>query len=366
MDSGLALIFIFSFTSLFALRKVAKKVQLVDIPSGRKQHQGAIPLIGGIAIFFTVTLALLVTPDLARNANLYLFCASVLVVTGAIDDKYDISFKARLIIQVLMSIIMIKFGSLHLASLGDLFGFGNLTLNTPLSYIITTLAVLGAINAFNMVDGIDGLLGGLATVTFSSLGYLFWLDHQLDLYNFCFVIVIATVPYVMLNLGFPLGQRFKVFMGDAGSVFIGFTVIWLLVNGTQGENTPLRPVTALWLIALPLMDMATIMIRRVRKGQSPFKPDREHLHHICQRIGLSQRMTLLAICGLASLLAYIGILGEQAEISESIMFNAFLILFVTYYLSITHIWRITAFLRKINNNLTALNIKKEKRNNSAP
>ncbi|GAB3520263.1 UDP-N-acetylglucosamine--undecaprenyl-phosphate N-acetylglucosaminephosphotransferase [Photobacterium alginatilyticum] len=363
MDSGLALIFIFSFASLFVLRKVAKKIQLVDVPSGRKQHLGSIPLIGGLAIFGTVTLALFMTPDLARDTNLYLFCASVLVFTGAIDDKYDISFKARLVIQVMMSIIMIKFGSLYLASLGNLLGFGNLTLNTPLSYLVTTLAVLGAINAFNMVDGIDGLLGGLATVTFSSLGYLFWLDHQLDLYHFCLVIVIATIPYVMLNLGFPLGQRFKVFMGDAGSVFIGFTVIWLLVNGTQGESTPLRPVTALWLIALPLMDMTTIMIRRIRKGQSPFKPDREHLHHICQRIGLSQRMTLLAICGLASLFAYIGVLGEQAKVSESIMFSAFLTLFVTYYLSITHIWRITAFLRKININMTEIFSKRANREN---
>ena len=354
MDAGLALIFVFSLLSLFALRKAAKKIQLVDAPSGRKQHQGVIPLVGGVAIFTTVTLALFISPELTRNPLLYLFCSSVLVFTGAMDDKYDISVKARLLIQVIMSVVTIHFGGLYLGNLGNLFGFGEITMNTPLSYIITTLAIVGTINAFNMVDGIDGLLGGLATVTFLSLGYLFWLDNQLDLYHFCFVVVIATLPYVMLNLGFPFGRRFKVFMGDAGSVFIGFTVIWLLVNGTQGESTPLRPVTALWLIALPLMDMATIMIRRIRKGQSPFKPDREHLHHICLRLGLSSQITLIAICSLAALFAYIGILGEKAQISEAVMFGAFLGLFAAYYLFVSYIWRITALFRTMGVSLTEM------------
>ncbi|WP_299013459.1 UDP-N-acetylglucosamine--undecaprenyl-phosphate N-acetylglucosaminephosphotransferase [uncultured Photobacterium sp.] len=354
MDTGLTLTFVISFCSLFILRKLAKRIELVDIPSGRKQHQGVIPLVGGIAIFFTVALTLLRTPEITEEPTLYLICASILVFTGAIDDKFDISVKARLIIQVLMSVIMIKTGGLFLSQLGNLIGLGNINMILPLSYIVTILAVLGAINAFNMVDGIDGLLGGLATVTFASLGYLFWLDGQHNLSQFCMVIVTATLPYIMLNLGFPLGQRFKIFMGDAGSVFIGFTVIWLLINGSQGEHSAFRPVTALWLIALPLMDMVTIMFRRVRKGQSPFKPDREHLHHICQRLGLSPRMTLLAICTLATIFAYIGILGEQLQINETVMFGAFLMLFAIYFLTISYSWRITTYLRKINVNLPQL------------
>jgi UDP-GlcNAc:undecaprenyl-phosphate GlcNAc-1-phosphate transferase len=112
----------------------------------------------------------------------------------------------------------------------------------------------------------------------------------------------------MLNLGFPFGRRFMVFMGGAGSMFIGFTAIWLLFDASQGENVlVIRPVTALWFIALPLMDMVCIMTRRIMKGQSPFKPDREHLHHICQRMGLSSSTALLVICLLASLMAGVGI-----------------------------------------------------------
>jgi UDP-GlcNAc:undecaprenyl-phosphate GlcNAc-1-phosphate transferase len=161
----------------------------------------------------------------------------------------------------------------------------------------------------------------------------------------CLVFIAAALPYIGMNLGL-LGKKRKVFMGDAGSMMIGFTVIWLLLSGSQ-DNTGaiMRPVTALWLIALPLMDMAAIMIRRIRRGDSPFKPDREHLHHICQRLGLSSRQTLLAICLLASALTGFGIYGEIMQIPEPVMFYAFIACFIGYTLCLSHIWRITRYAR---------------------
>ena len=136
-------------------------------------------------------------------------------------------------------------------------------------------------------------------------------------------------------------------MGDAGSMLIGFTVIWLLLLSSQeGSSPPLRPVTALWLIAVPLMDMAAVMIRRIRRGQSPFKPDREHLHHICQHVGLNSSQTLVFICMVASAFSIIGMIGECLEVSESLMFYSFLVCFAGYIYAINNIWRITSFFRK--------------------
>ena len=136
-------------------------------------------------------------------------------------------------------------------------------------------------------------------------------------------------------------------MGDAGSMMIGFTVIWLLLGVSQtGSSEPLmRPVTALWLIAVPLMDMTAIMIRRIRRGDSPFKPDREHLHHIFQRMGLSSKQTLIVICLIATLYAAFGIYGEIKNISEATMFVIFLSCFVLYSIMLAYVWRITSFLR---------------------
>lgn len=311
------------------MRKVAKEVGLVDKQNERKLHKGTIPLVGGIAVFLTVFQFVYSRPDLIQNSPLFLSIITILTVIGALDDKYDVSFKVRIVIQALVSIAMMHFSGIKLLALGNMFGFGELDLGW-LGYIITVFAVIGAINAFNMVDGIDGLLGGLSIVTFGGIAILLGTDAQHGLMELCIVFIVALLPYIMMNFGM-LGRRRKVFMGDAGSMMIGFSVIWILLSASQREpNTLMRPVTALWLIAVPLMDMAAIMMRRVRRGYSPFKPDREHLHHLFQRLGLSSAQTLIVICGFAAILAGFGILGELFQVPEATMFYLFLTIFLFY------------------------------------
>lgn len=336
--------FLFSFFTLFIFRKLAKKINLVDHPNERKRHVGAIPLIGGVSVYITLVIALWFEQDLLVNADIYVLCASVLVMMGAIDDKYDVDYRIRLVVQILISCAMIFAAGLSLKSLGHILFSYEVDLG-PLGYIVTIFAVLGAINAFNMVDGIDGLLGGLTMVTFGALSYIHYADGQLPLARFCLLMMIVVMPYICLNLGFPFGVRKKVFMGDAGSMLIGFTVIWVLLQGTQGPKAQMNPVTALWLIAIPLMDMTCIMVRRIRKGVSPFKPDREHLHHICLRAGLSSHQALVVICGVATLLAVAGIALEYGGVPEWISLLLFLFVFFFYYQLLNNIWRILAWIK---------------------
>ena len=333
-----------SFLILFFARKVAQKINLVDRPNERKLHQGLVPLVGGISIYLTLMLALWYKPGLLIHSDIYVLCSSVLVMMGAIDDKYDVDYRVRLVVQILISCAMIFAAGLSLKSLGHILFNYEVDLG-PLGYIATIFAVLGAINAFNMVDGIDGLLGGLTMVTFGALSYIHYADGQLPLARFCLLMMIVVVPYICLNLGFPFGGRKKVFMGDAGSMLIGFTVIWVLLQGTQGPKAQMNPVTALWLIAIPLMDMTCIMVRRIRKGVSPFKPDREHLHHICLRAGLSSHQALVVICGTAALLAIVGIALEYGAVPEWISLLLFALVFVLYYHLLNNIWRILARIK---------------------
>jgi UDP-GlcNAc:undecaprenyl-phosphate GlcNAc-1-phosphate transferase len=341
----LSFIFFSSFATLFLMRKVAKHIGLVDKPNARKLHNGAVPLVGGLSICLVLAQYLTFNPDTIEHSWLYLICICTLTIVGAVDDKIDLSFKVRLGIQAILSIVMMKVAGLELNNLGDMFGIGEVSLGWAGS-VITIVAVIGAINAFNMVDGIDGLLGGLSIVTFGALAFLLQVDSQHGLAYLCVVIIVAMLPYIFMNLGI-LGRERKVFMGDAGSMMIGFTVIWLLLGVSQtGSSEPLmRPVTALWLIAVPLMDMAAIMIRRIRRGDSPFKPDREHLHHIFQRIGLGPKKTLVAICFIASLYAGFGIYGEATNISEATMFSLFVLCFVIYSMILSYIWKITSYIR---------------------
>lgn len=342
----LTFVFISSLAYLFILRKAARRVGLVDKPNARKLHDGQVPLIGGISICLVLIQYIYNNPGIFPHAPLYAGCIGLLTAVGALDDKFDISFKLRFLIQATLSVVMMYFADISLHSLGNMFGLGDTDLGA-LGYLITVFAVVGAINAFNMVDGIDGLLGGLSCVTFGSLGILLLLNTSADLAYFCLVICTATLPYILFNLG-ALGKTRKVFMGDAGSMMIGFSVIWLLLLSTQGKaNPPLRPVTALWLIAIPLMDMATVMVKRMRRGDSPFKPDREHFHHICQRIGLSSRQTLALICLISSLFAGFGILGDVLLIPESFMFYSFLVCFAGYFYCHQRVWIITTMIRKV-------------------
>lgn len=339
-------LFFFSLVTLFTLRKLAKRIGLVDKPNARKLHNGAIPLIGGISICISLLYFLLNKPDILPNTALYAACIVILVSVGALDDKFDLSFKLRFVIQAALSVAMMVVGGIELNTIGDILGSGEVITLGWFGYFVTILAVVGAINAFNMVDGIDGLLGGLSIVTFGGLGIMLNYDGQNNLAYICLVLVIIIAPYILFNLGF-FGKKRKVFMGDAGSMLIGFTVIWLLLLSSQnGSEPPLRPVTALWLIAVPLMDMAAIMIRRIRRGDSPFKPDREHLHHIFQRLGLSSTQTLIVICVIAATYAGVGIYSEMIGIPEYIMLYAFLFFFIIYLTLLSNIWKITAYIRR--------------------
>ncbi|WP_076922940.1 UDP-N-acetylglucosamine--undecaprenyl-phosphate N-acetylglucosaminephosphotransferase [Pseudoalteromonas sp. SK20] len=345
MFIDLILTFFIAFAVLFLMRKVARKVGLVDKPSGRKMHTGNIPLVGGVAICINIVNYIYTHPGMINHANLFMLCICALTIVGALDDRFDLSVKIRMGVQALISFAMIHYSGVHLHTLGDMFGFGNIELGY-VGGVITIFAVIGCINAFNMVDGIDGLLGGLSIVTFASLGILLSLVGEQSLSYLCLLLVICMVPYIIMNLGL-IGHKRKVFMGDAGSMMIGFTVIWLLIGASQTPgNAMIRPVTALWLIAVPLMDMTAIMIRRVKQGKSPFKPDREHLHHICQRLGCSPTQTLILICSVATVFAGVGVIGEIFVIPEFLMFYSFITLFGVYLLVLINYCRVINFIRR--------------------
>ncbi|SNX49755.1 Undecaprenyl-phosphate alpha-N-acetylglucosaminyl 1-phosphate transferase [Vibrio thalassae] len=349
--SASALLFLFVFT------KVAKHVGLVDAPNARKRHSGLVPLVGGIAVTLAILGYLLTSSESLPYESVLIASILVVLIMGVIDDKYDLSSKLRLSVQSCLTALVVFSTDIKLLSFGNAFGFGYTELGW-LALPITIVAVIGAINAFNMMDGMDGLLGCIACITFASLGVLFTLVNNPLHALFCGAMIAALLPYIAMNLGW-LGNARKVFMGDAGSMVLGFVAIWLLFTISQpGSNTTdtlfwykwtayetIRPVTVLWLIAVPLMDMVAIMARRMKRGVSPMTPDREHLHHILQRIGFDRKQTLLIICAIAACCALFGVYGEIHNISEPAMFYGFLLCFAVYYVLLSKVWHLTAYLR---------------------
>ncbi|WP_375191704.1 UDP-N-acetylglucosamine--undecaprenyl-phosphate N-acetylglucosaminephosphotransferase [Marinobacter sp.] len=342
--SGLIAV-ISALVALIVLRPIARRFRLVDLPNHRKSHKGAVPLIGGLSAFAGLLVAWLISMPLTEGFGIYLFCALMLVILGAIDDAKDVPAKYRLWAQVVLGALLSYGSGIYLTSLGNLFGFGAIGL-AWLGPVVTIAAVIGATNAYNMIDGIDGLAGTMSLVTLGALAVLFAMREGFHLeLALAITIVMALLPYLGANLQLPPFRR-KIFMGDAGSMFIGFSVVWLLVNGVQSGGSAFRPVTALWVCAVPLMDMVAIMIRRARKGQSVMMPDRDHLHHIFLRAGFSDRQALLVITSLGIACAIVGVVGELFAIPEWFMFGLFMTVFLVYTWALSHVWRLLVFFRK--------------------
>jgi UDP-GlcNAc:undecaprenyl-phosphate GlcNAc-1-phosphate transferase len=342
---SLLLAFVSTLSGIYLMRPLAVRWGLVDAPDHRKHHQGDVPLIGGVAMFGGVALAslLLVTPSASHW--LWLLSALVIVVLGVLDDANGLSAHLRLAVQALMTLILAFGSGLFLENLGNLLSFGVIHLGSA-GYVVTMLAVIGAINAFNMMDGIDGLAGSMALISFSSLTMLFAVSGDKYGWQMGLIFLGVLLPYLANNLLFPPFKH-KIFMGDAGSMLIGLSVVWLLIHGTQNAMPSFRPVTALWLVAVPLMDMAAIMLRRIRKGQSPFAADRDHLHHIFIRAGFSPRQALFVITLTSALLAGCGLAGEWLQIPEIIMLTIFLLLFGIYNYALQHSWRLAKSIHHV-------------------
>ncbi len=325
--------FCFAFLAIKFFKPVAIEVGLVDKPNERKQHSGHIPLIGGISIFLAVLAASLLWLPNTLELRMYLIASAMMVFIGALDDKFDLRVRVRIVGQIIIASLMIYGVGGYISNMGNLFGYGDVILG-PLGIIFTYVAIIVVINAYNMIDGIDGLIGSLSINTFTSIAILFIMSGQTDYLSYPLILATATIPYLMFNLGAfekLLGKESKkIFMGDAGSMFVGLSVIWLLTMGTQGEQASFRPVTALWICAIPLMDMLAIVVRRYKNGKSPFKPDRDHLHHILQRAGFSSRQTLIVISLLASLMSAVGLVGEHFQIADYILLAGFLVMFIFY------------------------------------
>jgi UDP-GlcNAc:undecaprenyl-phosphate GlcNAc-1-phosphate transferase len=325
--------FLISLISIKVLVPIAKNIGLMDKPDARKQHSGHIPLVGGISIFLSIFIVSIIwLPDNTEN-RVFLVSIALMVFIGALDDKFDVSVKIRLVGQLLVATLMILVLDIYINHLGNLFNLGDINIGGA-GILLTYIAVLGIINAFNMVDGIDGLLGCLSLNSFLSIGILANISGNNEVAIVAYVACAALIPYLIFNLNLLADKTRKVFMGDSGSMLIGLAVVWLLTLSTQGEETSLRPVTALWICAIPLMDACSVIFRRLKRNQSPFKPDRDHLHHILLNLNLTPRQTLILITLMSVLTSAVGLVGELMVINEFVMFISFLVTFTAYLLLI--------------------------------
>jgi len=342
--------FLITVAWLLLLRPIAIKIGLTDKPCARKKHNGEIPLVGGLAIYLCIVYFILTESKLTTINLGFLTAISLIIATGLIDDFNNLDLKFRFSAEIVAILIMIKWGGIEITSLGNLFGLGEIQLglySTP----FTVFAILGGINAFNMIDGIDGLAGGTSLIIFFILCALFINSHYTKLLLLCSVLAGATSAFLIFNLKALGPKTAKVFLGDAGSMMLGFTICALIISASQGDHKIINPVTALWLIASPLLDTVTIMSLRIKQGRSPFSPDREHLHHLLPIAGYGRYSTLSLILSFSLLLGLTGLtLDLVFNAPEWLMFSLFMLLFMSYHYNLSHAWKMLKIARFLNSN----------------
>jgi len=331
---------------IWLFKPVACRIGLVDQPGGRKNHRQATPLIGGVAIFCAFLLLLLTLDISLGQWRPFFLAAAVVFIVGVLDDFQETPPWSRFAAQIGASLIIVLWGNVELQNLGGLFSNRDVLLGV-LAVPFSVFCSVGVINATNMLDGLDGLAGGLLLIFFGALVALAWqgglvVDTQI-LLLFCGVLV----GFLLFNFRFAEGRSATVFLGDAGALFLGLAVAWFLMRFTQEPIGLLRPITAIWLFALPIMDAVAIMSRRVMLGRSPFSPDREHFHHILLAAGFSTRATVFIMLGLSVLMAAIGLAGEWGGVPEFLMFYGFLLLFAAYFWGMHHAWKVMKALRRV-------------------
>lgn len=266
--------------------------------------------------------------------------------TGFVDDLKQLNYKARLIIQAVVALIMVLPGG---AVLGDL---GSLLLGRPLELGLfaipfTVFAVIGGINALNMIDGIDGLAGMLSLISLLLIAVVAFIGGDSSSLTLAVALSGGTTAFLYFNLRYVSQRRAKVFLGDNGSMLLGFLFSWILINLSQEPSSAMTPVTALWLFSIPLMDTVSVILRRIWIRTSPFMPDRNHLHHILLHAGFRIQDTVLVIALLHMLLGITGLAGLYLGAPELVMLFGFLLIYAGYFYVTQRPWYLIIALRHL-------------------
>jgi UDP-GlcNAc:undecaprenyl-phosphate GlcNAc-1-phosphate transferase len=344
MELGLAVLlvaFLITFGMVKVLQPLAYLIELVDKPGGRKQHDGVIPLIGGIAVFAGIFLTAYIFMEQPTFIRLFMVGGGFMVFIGAVDDRYDLSPRLRLVGQVLVASIFVYGLDIYLANFGNLFNMGDIQVGW-FGYLLAILSLVGVVNAFNMLDGIDGLIGSFGLISFLGLAYLFGNGGQADLALLATLFVGAVSAFLIFNIwGKPSKQRKinKIFMGDAGSMFLGLALGVLLIYGSQSPVAAFDPVIAIWFVLLPMTDMFTLMYRRVRRGKSPVAPDRTHIHHILIRAGFKPWQALYILVMVQAVLVLFGVAASVYNLPECISFATAIGFVALYQILMKRSWR---------------------------
>ena len=271
MDHKLIIYLLLNFIVLFLCAKISYQLRLVDIPNKRKIHSKPTAFTGGIAISIILLITLQAVNIFDKSLGLILSFSFLISIVGLIDDKFHLNTGGKLSLQIFPIIYLIVFENLSLIHIGD-YNYFKLTLGT-FAVPFTLFSVLFLINAFNYFDGIDGTLG---FTTISVLTILMFLVKDQNFNLFLIIIIVPIIFFLFFN--FSIFKLPKLFLGDNGSLLLGFIISFLLIYLASQKNV--HPILLAWSVVVFVYEFLSVNLIRLKNNQNPFKAGQDHLHHL--------------------------------------------------------------------------------------
>jgi UDP-GlcNAc:undecaprenyl-phosphate GlcNAc-1-phosphate transferase len=289
-----------------ALMATAGRLHFLDLPGGRKIHPAPVAKVGGLAFAAGAFAAMLLWAPKDQLITSSLAAGAVILLFGAWDDRVGLGYRAKFFGQVIAAVIVVAFGGIHVTTVPFL---TEETLPLWVAAPLTVFLLVAVTNALNLADGLDGLAGGLSLLSFVGMAYLAYQAGD-------WVVMSMMVPVLGGLLGFLRFNTYpaRIFMGDAGSQFLGFYLGVCAIVLTDPMRGPYSPALASLIWGLPILDTTGVMIQRWTEGRPLFSADKNHVHHKLLGLGLSHRGAVLAIYGVQAMLVGLAyVLRWQAD-----------------------------------------------------
>jgi UDP-GlcNAc:undecaprenyl-phosphate/decaprenyl-phosphate GlcNAc-1-phosphate transferase len=306
--------------------KLAFRIGAVDRPNYRKVHASVMPRIGGLAIFGAFLIGYLILRPTDEHAAGILVGAVIIIIVGFLDDMLEITAKAKLAGQLAAAVIVVTWGGLQIDFINLPF-FGQFDFGY-LSIPITIIWIIGITNAINLIDGLDGLAAGVSTIALISITVMAMIMGNVFVVAIAAILAASSLGFLLFNF-----HPAKIFMGDTGSLFLGFMISVLALLGFKNVAV-VSLVIPIIMLGVPISDTFFAIVRRIRMKQKITAPDKSHLHHCLLRSGFSHRQTVLVIYGLAILFGVAAILFSQATVWGAILLIVVMLIAIELFVEI--------------------------------
>ena len=282
-----------------AVKAFATKVGAIDVPDHKRHiHSHPIPRMGGLAIFFGFLLSVLLFADITIEVRGILLGAIIIVATGALDDVISLKAWTKFLVQIIAAVIAVAHGVVIRVMMNpNVFSKSESVLLGWLAIPITILWIVGITNSVNLIDGLDGLAVGVSTISCMTILVVALRVAEPNVAIIVAALAGACIGFMPYNL-----NPAKIFMGDTGSLLLGYVLSTVSVLGLFKFYTVVTFVVPVLALAVPLSDTLFAFTRRICHGQSPFKADRGHFHHKLMDLGLSQKQAVAILYAISAVL----------------------------------------------------------------